>query len=57
MDMALSVLLSRIQMAVTLSMHIIWPSLNIGLALFLCIMEGLWLKTQNPMSHLEKEKW
>ena len=49
MDMALSVLLSRIQMAVTLSMHIIWPSLNIGLALFLCIMEGLWLKTQNPL--------
>jgi len=45
----LSVLLSRIQMAVTLTMHIIWPSINIGLALFLCIMEAAWLKTKNPL--------
>jgi len=45
----LSVFLSRAQMAVTLTMHIIWPSINIGLALFLCIMEALWLKTKNPL--------
>ncbi len=45
----LSVLLSRIQMAVTLTMHIIWPSINIGLALFICIMEAAWLKTKNPL--------
>ncbi len=45
----LSVLLSRAQMAVTLTMHIIWPSINIGLALFLCVMEGIWLKTKNPL--------
>ena len=48
MDM-LTVLLSRIQMAFTLSFHIIFPSLNIGLALFLFIMEAIWLKTKNPL--------
>lgn len=48
MDM-LSVLLSRSQMAVTLTMHIIFPTLNIGLALFLCIMEWKWLRTKNPV--------
>lgn len=46
---ALSILLSRIQMGFTLGMHIIFPALNIGLALFICIMEGLWLKTRNPL--------
>lgn len=44
----LSILLSRIQMGFTLGMHIIFPVLNIGLALFICIMEGMWLKTKNP---------
>lgn len=48
MDM-LSVLLSRIQMGVTLTMHILFPALNIGLALFLLVLEGLWLKTKNPV--------
>lgn len=43
----LSILLSRIQMGFTLGMHIIFPVLNIGLALFICIMEGMWLKTKN----------
>lgn len=43
-----TVLLSRIQMGFTLAMHIIFPALNIGLALFIAIMEGMWLKTKNP---------
>jgi len=45
----LSILLSRIQMTVTLGVHILFPTLNIGLALFLCIMEAVWLKTNNPL--------
>lgn len=45
---AMTILLSRIQMGFTLGMHIIFPALNIGLALFITIMEGMWLKTKNP---------
>ncbi len=48
MDM-LSVMLSRIQMGATLTMHMLFPALNIGLALFICIMEGLWLKTNDAL--------
>jgi cytochrome d ubiquinol oxidase subunit I len=38
-------ILARIQFAFTVSFHIIFPTLSIGLALFLVIVEGLWLKT------------
>ncbi len=41
-------LLSRVQMAFTLGFHILFPTLNIGLAVFLALLEGLWLKTGNP---------
>ncbi|GAB4393214.1 MAG: cytochrome ubiquinol oxidase subunit I [Gammaproteobacteria bacterium] len=40
-------ILSRIQFGITIGFHIIFPTLNIGLATFLVIMEGLWLKTRN----------
>lgn len=39
------VILARIQFAFTVSFHIIFPTISIGLALFLVIVEGLWLKT------------
>ena len=39
-------LLSRIQFAFTISAHIIFPAFSIGLAAFLAIMEGMWLKTK-----------
>jgi len=42
-----SALLSRIQFAFTIGFHIIFPTLNIGLGLFLLILETLYLKTQN----------
>ena len=41
-------LLSRFQFAFTIGFHIIWPTLTIGLGLFLLILETLWLKTKNP---------
>ncbi|WP_341502205.1 cytochrome ubiquinol oxidase subunit I [Gallaecimonas sp. GXIMD4217] len=41
-------LLSRLQMSLTLSFHILFPTLTIGLALAIAIWEGLWLKTRNP---------
>ncbi|MDP5150543.1 cytochrome ubiquinol oxidase subunit I [Rheinheimera baltica] len=42
-------LLSRIQFAFTVSFHIIFPSITIGLATLIAIWEGLWLKTANPV--------
>lgn len=44
-----TVLLSRIQFAFTISFHILFPAFSIGLATFLMIMEGMWLKTKNPL--------
>ncbi len=44
-----SAMLSRIQFAFTVSFHIIFPSITIGLATLIAIWEGLWLKTRNPL--------
>ncbi|KTD16181.1 cytochrome ubiquinol oxidase subunit I [Legionella jordanis] len=41
--------LSRIQFAFSIGFHILFPTLNLGLAVFLVIMEGVWLKTKNPV--------
>ncbi|HID7745639.1 TPA: cytochrome ubiquinol oxidase subunit I [Proteus mirabilis] len=40
--------LARIQFAFTVSFHIIFPAITIGLASFLALLEGLWLKTKEP---------
>lgn len=39
--------LARIQFAFTVSFHIIFPAITIGLASFLAVLEGMWLKTRN----------
>jgi cytochrome bd ubiquinol oxidase subunit I len=44
-----SELLARLQFAFTVSFHIIFPTMSIGLAAFLAIVEGLWLKTKDPL--------
>ena len=41
--------IARIQFAFTVSFHIIFPTISIGLASFLVITEGLWLKTKKPV--------
>lgn len=41
-------LLARIQFAFTVSFHIIFPAITIGLSTYLAVLEGLWLKTRNP---------
>ncbi|WP_429499531.1 cytochrome ubiquinol oxidase subunit I [Robbsia andropogonis] len=41
--------LARFQFAFTVSFHIIFPALSIGLASFLAVLEGVWLKTRNPI--------
>jgi len=42
-------IISRIQFAFTVSFHILFPAFSIGLAFFLAIMEGIWLKTKDPI--------
>ncbi|KFF42424.1 cytochrome ubiquinol oxidase subunit I [Pseudomonas sp. P867] len=41
--------LARIQFAFTVSFHIIFPAITIGLASFLAVLEGLWLRTNNAV--------
>lgn len=45
MDLDLAIL-SRIQFAFTIGFHIIWPTLTIGLGLFLFIFEVAWIKSK-----------
>jgi cytochrome d ubiquinol oxidase subunit I len=40
-------ILSRIQFAFSIGFHILFPTLNLGLAVFLVVMEAMWLKTRN----------
>ncbi len=40
-----AILLARIQFAFTISFHFIFPAFSIGLASYLAVLEGLWLKT------------
>jgi cytochrome d ubiquinol oxidase subunit I len=51
------VLLSRMQMAFTLSFHILFPTLTIGLAVFLAILESLWLKTGDEFYRRHYHFW
>lgn len=43
------ILLARIQFAFTISFHIVFPAFTIGLASWLAVVEGLWLKTRKPV--------
>ena len=40
-------LLARLQFAFTISAHILFPAISIGLANYLAVLEGLWLRTGN----------
>ena len=42
-------ILARTQFAFTVSFHIIFPTMSIGLAAFLAVVEALWLKTKDPL--------
>lgn len=41
--------LARLQFAFTISFHIVFPALTIGLASYLAVLEGLWLATDRPV--------
>ena len=51
------VLLSRIQFALTISFHYIYPPLSIGLGVMLVFMEGMWLKTGDAIFHQLSRFW
>lgn len=42
-------ILARAQFAFTVAFHIIFPAFSIGLASYLAVLEGLWLRTDNPV--------
>lgn len=44
--------LARIQFAFTVSFHIIFPAITIGLASYLVVLEGLWLKNAAQFTDL-----
>jgi len=41
--------LARAQFAFTIGFHIVFPVFSIGLASYLAVLEGLWLKTRKPV--------
>ncbi len=42
--------LARVQFAFTVSFHIIFPAITIGLASYLAVLEGLWTKNKKILS-------
>ncbi len=51
------VILARIQFAMTIAFHYLFPPLSIGLSLMLVIMEGLYMKTKNPLYRRMTQFW
>src|SRR3972149_2085975 len=51
------VFLSRLQFGLTIGFHYIYPPLSIGLGLMLIIMEGIYLKTKNPIYKALTKFW
>jgi len=50
-------ILSRIQFALTAAFHYIYPPMTIGLGVLLVIMEGIYIKTKNPLFHHLAHFW
>ncbi|MBL4751294.1 MAG: cytochrome ubiquinol oxidase subunit I [Amylibacter sp.] len=49
--------LARMQFAFTISFHIIFPAFSIGLASYLAVLNGLWLKTEDRIYLTLFEYW
>lgn len=50
-------ILARFQFAFTIAFHYIFPPLSIGLGVILVIMEGMYLKTKNPLYERMTKFW
>jgi cytochrome bd ubiquinol oxidase subunit I len=51
------VVLARLQFALTIAFHYIFPPLSIGLGILLVLMEGLYLRTRNPLYQQMTRFW
>lgn len=49
--------LSRLQFAITIGFHYIYPPMSIGLGVLLVIMEGLYLRTKKPLYRRMTRFW
>lgn len=52
-----TLILSRLQFALTAMFHILWPVLTIGLSLFLVLNEALWIRTRDPDYYRHARFW
>lgn len=52
-----TVALSRLQFALTAIFHMLWPVLTTGMAIYLVIIEGLWLRTRNISYYHHARFW
>jgi cytochrome d ubiquinol oxidase subunit I len=50
-------LLARVQFALTIAFHYVFPPMSIGLGLLLVIMEGMYLKTRNELYQHMTQFW
>jgi cytochrome d ubiquinol oxidase subunit I len=50
-------ILSRVQFAITAAFHYFYPPMSIGLGILLVIMEGIYIKTRNPLFHHLAHFW
>ncbi|MFP4369393.1 MAG: cytochrome ubiquinol oxidase subunit I [Candidatus Kapaibacterium sp.] len=50
-------ILSRLQFAITIGFHYIYPPLSIGLGVILVMMEGMYIKTRNPLFEKMTKFW
>jgi cytochrome bd ubiquinol oxidase subunit I len=50
-------MLARVQFALTIGFHYLFPPLSIGLGLLLVIMEGMYLRTKNPLYYAMTRFW
>ena len=50
-------ILARLQFAITIMFHYLFPPLSIGLGLILVITEGIYLKTKNPIYEKITKFW
>ena len=51
------VVLSRLQFALTAIFHMLWPILTTGMAIYLIVVEGMWLRTKNPDYYYHARFW
>ena len=51
------IFLSRLQFALTIGFHILFPTLTIGLGLYLVVVEALWLWTRQELYYRMYRFW